>query len=313
VPIMVDCVCGFGNNIPEDQANCPNCGMDVGPLHRIRGLDGEYERQGLRSLESQLVDTAVLQLVAAIELGGGTPERWVQLGRAYLEKGITELAVEAANQALVLDADYEPARKLTLDASLKGQSGMAHGATMPEPDSSSPPAVQVPSVPGSRSRVRLLLPIAAFLVGLVVVPVTQRFGHDANPTSQNYDLLRERVAQRISSNPAFAGTKIEVSAEPGGVHLRGSVPSTLHGQLAGEIASGVLGGNGHVASDLEVVAFAPRTENYRVQAGDSLASIAKKFYGSEKYWTRIYDVNRQRLARRRWLDIGQELTIPQEP
>ncbi len=35
---MVDCVCGFGKAIPEDQPKCPNCGMDVTLLHNVRRL-----------------------------------------------------------------------------------------------------------------------------------------------------------------------------------------------------------------------------------------------------------------------------------
>jgi LysM repeat protein len=49
---------------------------------------------------------------------------------------------------------------------------------------------------------------------------------------------------------------------------------------------------------------------YTVKSGDTLAGIAKKFYGDLTAWKRIYQANRDKLANPNALKVGQELTIP---
>lgn len=51
---------------------------------------------------------------------------------------------------------------------------------------------------------------------------------------------------------------------------------------------------------------------YVVQEGDSLATIAQKFYGDRNQWLRIRNANRDRIAEHDRLDIGSELRIPED-
>ena len=52
----------------------------------------------------------------------------------------------------------------------------------------------------------------------------------------------------------------------------------------------------------------PRT--YAVRAGDTLRSLARRFYGSEEQWRRIYLRNRGNLPDPETLRVGQVLIIP---
>jgi len=49
---------------------------------------------------------------------------------------------------------------------------------------------------------------------------------------------------------------------------------------------------------------------YMVQEGDTLASIARKFYGDERQWKRILDANRDRFDAEDRVAAGTELRIP---
>lgn len=49
---------------------------------------------------------------------------------------------------------------------------------------------------------------------------------------------------------------------------------------------------------------------YVVQEGDTLASIARKFYGDEGLWRRILDANRDRFDDQGRIPAGAELLIP---
>ncbi|ADE54964.1 LysM peptidoglycan-binding domain-containing protein [Coraliomargarita akajimensis] len=50
--------------------------------------------------------------------------------------------------------------------------------------------------------------------------------------------------------------------------------------------------------------------SYRVQSGDSLSTISRKFYGTPSRWIDIYQANRDRLSSENALKVGQELRIP---
>ncbi|MGB2966406.1 MAG: LysM peptidoglycan-binding domain-containing protein, partial [Phycisphaerae bacterium] len=57
---------------------------------------------------------------------------------------------------------------------------------------------------------------------------------------------------------------------------------------------------------------APQPAMYRVRSNDTLAAIARRFYGSdgERLWRQIYEANRERLSDPNRLVPGQELVIP---
>jgi nucleoid-associated protein YgaU len=49
---------------------------------------------------------------------------------------------------------------------------------------------------------------------------------------------------------------------------------------------------------------------YRIEYGDTLKSIAKKFYGKESYWSTLYLVNLAVLGDSEELSTGQILYLP---
>lgn len=56
----------------------------------------------------------------------------------------------------------------------------------------------------------------------------------------------------------------------------------------------------------------PEVKTYRVQRGDTLSSIAARFYGNRNYWRKIYEANRNLLESPESLRVGQVLVIPAE-
>ncbi len=57
-------------------------------------------------------------------------------------------------------------------------------------------------------------------------------------------------------------------------------------------------------------AVPPSSRTYVVQKGDTLQSLALRFYGTRSGWEKIYEANRGCLASKDQLKIGQPLTIP---
>lgn len=58
-----------------------------------------------------------------------------------------------------------------------------------------------------------------------------------------------------------------------------------------------------------------KDKEYIVRSGDTLTSIAEKFYGNRNLWEGIYQANRHRLGWRKACDLkaGQIITIPEQP
>lgn len=83
------------------------------------------------------------------------------------------------------------------------------------------------------------------------------------------------------------------------------------GQPAPDIPDAGIGGEG---VEVRVVQTADETEQFRfytVNSGDSLGSIAIKFYGVASYYPRIFDANRVTLSSPDRIRVGQRLVIPQ--
>jgi LysM repeat protein len=66
----------------------------------------------------------------------------------------------------------------------------------------------------------------------------------------------------------------------------------------------------HVTELTAKVQHAVPDQVYVVQSGDSLWSIAQRFYGSGFRWTDIYRANEGQIANPNEIQVGQELTIP---
>ena len=53
------------------------------------------------------------------------------------------------------------------------------------------------------------------------------------------------------------------------------------------------------------------SQTYRVEEGDTLTSIAERFYGDGNAYNRIWEANRDKLDNPDVIQPGQELNIPQ--
>ena len=92
---MIDCPCGFGKNLKEDQKECPICGTDLTLLHLLRKLPSIYYEEGIRLLEQGELDKAIKMLMTSITLNYNSSAPYIALGDIFMQKGLYE---EAINQ-----------------------------------------------------------------------------------------------------------------------------------------------------------------------------------------------------------------------
>ncbi|HHT9125451.1 MAG TPA: LysM peptidoglycan-binding domain-containing protein [Candidatus Brocadiia bacterium] len=65
------------------------------------------------------------------------------------------------------------------------------------------------------------------------------------------------------------------------------------------------------AKEPEAAIYAGENAVYKVKANDTLAKLAKQYYGDEAKWTLIYNANAGKIPHRNALYVGQEIVIPQ--
>src|SRR5690348_9755631 len=108
---MVDCICGFAKNVPESQKSCPNCGIDLTSLHRLKAIPRHYYEEGAHFLDAGDLDRALERLMAAISLDGGSSAAYCTVGDIYERKHLYTQALHNYQIALELDSNSEKARE----------------------------------------------------------------------------------------------------------------------------------------------------------------------------------------------------------
>lgn len=71
----------------------------------------------------------------------------------------------------------------------------------------------------------------------------------------------------------------------------------------------LIGNKGYITEN--AAAITSTSKEYTVQKGDTLQKISKKFYGTTKKWTKIYDANKNIMKRPDQIYPGQAILIPE--
>lgn len=77
-----------------------------------------------------------------------------------------------------------------------------------------------------------------------------------------------------------------------------------------------LGNRGYITQSETAPILEPSAvniEKYKVQKGDTLQKISKKFYGTTKKWNKIFEANRNVLKGPNSVYLGQVIDIPVDP
>jgi nucleoid-associated protein YgaU len=120
-------------------------------------------------------------------------------------------------------------------------------------------------------------------------------------------MLADQVQRALHADPRTANLQVVVEQVDSGLRLTGSVPNMAARALVVSIAQNE---DGVQLVDETGLRVQPPFVEYIVVPGDSLARIAKGFYGDESHWPRIYEANRDRLSQPGLLYPGTTLMIP---
>jgi tetratricopeptide (TPR) repeat protein len=119
--------------------------------------------------------------------------------------------------------------------------------------------------------------------------------------------LRTRVAELEKAGNA---TQL-VATAPTTVTVDSAAPPVPTAVTAPAVAPGIVMAAAPVMSASEASTMeSPRVRTYIVQRGDTLQSLALRYYGSRAAWGKIFQANRSGLPSKDQLKVGQQLVIP---
>lgn len=296
---MIDCACGFGKAIPEQQETCSVCGSDVTALHRLKALPRRYFAQGAVAAEEGRLSEAVELFSAAVSLDPLYRDAHRAIGEVYLQEQMPSEAKRHLSAALKMDPEDAGLQKAMQEANVAAE----RQANPRVPDQRKEPSFK---------KLVVIIPIATFLVGLAVVPT---IGLMKRGQSQNgppdYAKTAVLLQRSLSIEPALNGTQLSVTAEKSGLRISGDVPTELHKRLVDALTQGVVTGRVPVVLAIGVSpAQQPQTVLYTIRPGDNLSSVAAAKYGDSRLWIKIYSANRDKLSTPNDLVVGQVLVIP---
>jgi LysM repeat protein len=219
------------------------------------------------------------------------------LGQVYSKKGLFDEAVRHFDRASGLDPANEDLKEEKKKAQAASQNSL--------------------KIRNRSKKMIWLIGVAGFLIGLAVFPLFRLVAKkpEAPPSRE---VLASRIKAGLAGNPSLADCILEIEQTQVGLSVSGEVPSNLHKNLVFEIARNTAGAMPVDCEGLRIVP--PRLEPekrqnlfvYTVKAGDSLGGIARKFYGREMMWQRIYEANKDKLSSAHAISPGQVLAIPLE-
>jgi len=290
---MVDCTCGFAKDIPEGQKTCPNCGIDLTPLHRLRSMPRSFYEEGTRFADAGDLDKALERLIASVALDGGSAVAYLAVGSVYAQRRLYAEALQNYERASELDPGNEDVK----EAMLRVVEARKKNSTV-------------------LSRLRIYsVAAAALVIGLILTPSFEHFARQRGQKAIDISALAARVGRNLRDHAVLARLDLDVSPGPSGLTISGEVPSSLYKDLVAEIAKNAAGDKVAVISNILVKPTASAVETppgfvYTVKAGNTLTALAERFYGDSKEWERIFEANKSKIANPHTLAVRQVLLIP---
>lgn len=155
--------------------------------------------------------------------------------------------------------------------------------------------------------------ILAGITGTPAVP--EAATETSTPAIGNLQILVEQALSEGQSD-AYLEALIGEAADKGEIEVPDAMRTTdgapdTRTLLASIVAKSEAGEAASVVAQLDREATGEKADQiYQVVAGDSLAAISLRFYGTSQDYGRIFDANRDTLRSPDRISIGQSLRIP---
>lgn len=104
---MINCPCGYGNNLPDGTEKCSVCGMNLLPISKLKMLYKKYYDNALFLYNNKKADEALVQVLISLNLKDDFIDSYLLLSEIYGEKKDYRKSASVLNKAL----SYNPESK----------------------------------------------------------------------------------------------------------------------------------------------------------------------------------------------------------
>lgn len=109
---VIDCPACPRTSLPEDTLVCPNCGVDLAPILRIRQLGHSYFNDSLRLIEAGDLASALQRIECAVSIDGDSADARVLKGKILWKLGRHDDARNQWRGVKITDPSFEKAATL---------------------------------------------------------------------------------------------------------------------------------------------------------------------------------------------------------
>jgi nucleoid-associated protein YgaU len=159
----------------------------------------------------------------------------------------------------------------------------------------------------SNRRLRLLvrlLPVAALIVGILLVVVTQQASRLVQPKPD----WAAVVQQRLDADPVVGPLHLKATPSGGAIRIGGTIPTEVYRDLVMQVAGRDV--TPRIDVSPLVVPTPPPPPTYRVRFGDSWWTIARREYGTGAVWPQLEKANLTETAKKIMLKPGGKVVLP---
>jgi tetratricopeptide (TPR) repeat protein len=109
---MIKCPVCPTRDIPKTASACPNCGVDLSAIHRLREITKSYYNESLKLTEVGAIDSAIIKVMAALNADTQFVEARKLLGKLLWKKKQFSQAIEQWKQVLAITPEDKDAINL---------------------------------------------------------------------------------------------------------------------------------------------------------------------------------------------------------
>lgn len=327
--IMINCPCGFGKNLKDDQETCPYCGTDLKPLHQFNQLYLDYYNRGQNYYKSGKLNQALNNLLASLSIKDDFVQSNLLVAEIYFDKKAYKEVVLYTDKVITTDMENQEAIELKRKAIEVIKEQLTE-------------SIKTKRKLGRYNKLLIGVPIATLVMGFIFIILMSKvfFASEAqdiisidedninavievidsteSPSTTafkeeiHWNKIVQSIYENINTNSKLENCSIVIVPSGNQLYIAGKVEDDTQKELIISIVEKDI-------SDITVdyhnllISETIKEEQYQIytiKSGDSLSTIASEFYGREDLWIFIFYANRDSISNPDRINVGDIILIP---
>lgn len=316
--IMINCPCGFGKNLNDDQETCPYCGTDLKPLHQFNQIYLDYYNRGQNYYEKGKLNQALNNLFASLSIKEDFVQGNLLVAKIYFDKKAYKEVVLYIDKVLTTDMENQEAIELKRKTIEAIEEQLAE-------------SMKIKRKLSRYNKLLIGLPIATLVIGLLFIILMSKvffpsevediISIDKDNTNVVSEVLKEEmhwnkilqdIYENINANSKLDNCSVLIVPSGNQLLIAGNVEDDTQKGLIISIVEKNIPDTTVDYQDLLIseTIKEEQYQTYTLKSGDSLSTIAREFYGKEDLWIFIFYANRDSISNPDRINVGDVILIP---